>query len=278
MRNLDNVAQQAVDDLTAHLANVQNHYDAGTVALSDVLHTEVRLANAKNNLIKAQNAAKLTRFKLNKVIGLSLQNDAELDDHFTYEPYTVSLDESIAAGLKNRPEMSQIKLKIDMANDKIKIAHADKLPTIGAAAVENIADTNPSTSKGRDNWAVALNVSFNVFDNGLAKAKAEEARQELTIAKEQARQLEDGITLEISQAYLNVQEAAERIKNNQVAVNKSKKDYEMAQERYDAGIGTNLDVMDAEVAMTQAKTNHVQALYDYNNSRAQLDKAMGIIK
>ncbi|MCE5287165.1 MAG: TolC family protein, partial [Pelosinus sp.] len=127
-------------------------------------------------------------------------------------------------------------------------------------------------------WTIALSVSFNVFDNGLAKAKLSQAKHELTIAKEQSRQLEDGITLEVSQAYLNVQEAAERIKNNQVAVNKAKRDYEMAGERYDAGIGTNLDVMDAEVAMTQAKINYVQAIYDYNNSRAQLDKAMGIIK
>jgi outer membrane protein TolC len=277
-RNLAGVAQQAVDDLSAHLTNVQNHYDAGTVALSHVLQTEVRLANAKNNLIKAQNAAKLTRYKLNKTIGLSLYNDGDLDDKFTYEPYTISLDDSIAAALRSRLEMTQIKLKIDMANNKIKIAQAEKLPMVAAVATETISDTNPSASKQRDIFMVGMNVSFNIFDNGLAKSQVQQANSELTVAKEQARQLEDGITLEVSHAYLSVQEAAERIKNNQVAVNKAKRDYEMAEERYDAGIGTNLDVMDAEVAMTQAKTNYVQALYDYNNSRAQLNKAMGLIK
>ncbi|MBP2643100.1 MAG: tolC 1 [Firmicutes bacterium] len=276
-RNLSVVAQQAVDDLSAHLNNVQYHYDAGTVALSDVLQTQVRLADARNNLIKAQNAAKMARYNLNKVIGLSLTDDTNLDDHISFEPYTGTLEDSLAIAFKNRAEIQQAKLQVAMSEDKIKIAQSNNLPTVAAIATENIADSIPANSKHNTDWAVAISVSFNVFDNGITKTKTKDALAELTIAAQQKRQLEDAITLEVSNTYLSVQEAAERIKNNQVAVNQSKRDYEMAQERYNSGIGTNLDVMDAEVAMTQAKTNYIQALYDYNSSRSQLNKAMGLL-
>lgn len=273
--NLQNVAQQAVDDFGVHLTNVQYEYDIGNVPLSDVLQTEVRLANARNNLIKAQNAAKMSRYKLNKVIEINLTDDTELEDNITHDSYADTLDDSLKEAFKNRAEIQQAKLKISMAQEKIKIAHSDALPTVSAVAVENISDTSPSTSKHNTDWTVGVNVSFNIFDNKITKNKTEEAKADLAVAIQQERQLEDAITLEVSNAYLNVTEASERIKNNQVAVNQSERDYSMAQERYHAGIGTNLDVMDAEVAMTQAKTNYVVALYDYSNSRAQLDKAMG---
>jgi outer membrane protein TolC len=242
-----------------------------------VLQTEVRLANARNNLIKAQNIAKMVRYKLNTVIGINLTDDTQLDDRVTREPYNAALEDSLTEAFKNRPEMQQANLKIDMAKDKIKIARSDSRPTVSAEAVKNISDTSPSSSKDNDDWTVGVNMSFNIFDNGLAKAKTKEARAELTIATERKRQVEDAITLEVCNAYLNVKEAAERIENNQVAVNQSQRDYAMAQERYFAGIGTNLDVMDAEVAMTQAKTNYVVAIYDYVNGRAQLNKAMGTL-
>ncbi|MCE5285208.1 MAG: TolC family protein [Pelosinus sp.] len=275
--SLRNVAKQAVDDFSGHLTNVQQQYDVGNVALSDVLQTEVRLANARNNLIKTENAVKMARYKLNKVIELNLTDETELEDSATPASYTLTLEDSLAEAFKNRAEIQQAKLKIAMAKDKIKIAHSDSLPTVSGVAVEKISDTAPSTSKHNNDWTVGVNVSFNVFDNQITKSKQEQAKSELIVATQQERQLEDAITLEVSNAYLNVTEAIERIKNNQVAVNQSQRDYAMAQERYAAGIGTNLDVMDAEVAMTQAKTNYVLAVYDYSNSRAQLNKAMGIL-
>lgn len=275
--SINGVCQEAVNDFSVHLTNVRHQYDVGNVALSDVLQTEVRLANARNNVIKAENAVKMARYKLNTVIGISLTDDTKLDDRVAREPYTANLEESLAEAFKHRPEIQQASLNIAMAKDKIKIARSDSRPTVSAVALQNIKDTSPSSSKDNTDWTVGINVSFNVFDNGLTHAKTKEALTELTIAKEQMRRLEDAITLEVSNAYLNVKEAGERIKNNAVAVNQSQRDYAMAQERYFAGIGTNLDVMDAEVAMIQAKTNHVVAIYDYVNSRAQLSKAMGML-
>jgi len=277
-RNLTEVAQQGVDDLGAHLKNVENFYDAGTVSRSDVLQTQVRLANSRNNLIKAQNSYKLARYKLNTVIGLSLHNEAPLTDNFSSKPNSQTVDETVATALKNRPEMAQANLKISMAHDKVKIAGSGNLPTVALVGTETWTDTTPSSTKDRNSWLVGVNVQLNVFDNGVTKSEVKQTEHEVTEAQEQARQVADKISLEVCQAYLSVQEATERITNNQVAVHQSQTDYGLAQERYEAGVGTNLDVIDAELAMIQAKTNYIQALYDSNSSMAQLDKAMGVVK
>ncbi|MBC8016776.1 MAG: TolC family protein [Sporomusaceae bacterium] len=277
-RNLTDVAQEAVDDLDAHLTNAQKRFDAGTVSLSDVLQTQVRLSNARNNLIKAQNGTKLARYKLNTVVGLPLQNQAVLADKLNTQPSLPTVENSVAAALQNRSEMTQANLKIAMAKDKVKIAGSGKLPTVALVGTDTWADTSPSTSKDRNSWLIGMNVQFNVFDNGLTNAQIKQADHEVTQTQEQANQLTDKISLEVCQAYLSVQEATERITNNKVAVQQSQTDYQLAQQRYEAGITTNLDVMDAELAMIQAKTNYIQALYDGNSSMAQLDKAMGVNK
>lgn len=277
-RNLAEVAAQAVGDLEAHLRNVQNHYDAGTVALSDVLQTEVRLANVRNNLIKARNVHQLARYKFNKTVGLSLHNAATLADDLNFEPSQPTVDDSVAAALAKRPEMTQARLRLAMAEDKLKIAHSGNLPTVALVASDTRQDTLPSSSKNNVSWMVGVNVQFNVFDNGLTRAEIKQAESDLNGAREHFRQMEDRITLEVCQAHLNVQEAIGRIDNNRVAVRQSETDYELAQEKYENGVGTNLDVMDAELAKTQAKINYIQALYDYHIGRAQLDRATGVVR
>ncbi|WP_371368272.1 hypothetical protein SRRS_19120 [Sporomusa rhizae] len=277
-RNLADVANQAVEDLSAHLKIVQNHYDAGTVALSDVLQTEVRLANARNNLIKAQNAFKLTRYNLNKVIGLPLHNEAILTEEFQHEIFKPTVDECIAAALDKRPELAQVKLRVEVAYDHRKIAKSGNLPTVALLANKTWQDTYPSTMKEKSYWQAGAFVSFNVFDNGLTKSEIKQAENEITGAEQQVEQVKDKITLDVCQAYLNVQEASGRFENNKVAVNQSETDYKIMQERYENGVGTNLDVMDAELHMTQAKINYIQALYDYHIGRAQLERAMGVVK
>ncbi|WP_346353366.1 TolC family protein [Azotosporobacter soli] len=273
--HLRDVAKEGVDDFSAHLSDVKQQFDVGNVPFSDVLQTEVRLANARNNLIKTQNAVTMSRYKLNKTIGLELVNDVPLDAPISFEPYTATLADDLAAAFKNRPELEQAEQRIAIAKDKVKIANSDSLPAVNAVGTEEINDTSPGTSKHNTSWTAGINISFNVFDNGVSKAKNKEAIKDLAVAIGQKRQLEDAITLEVSNAHLNVNESSERITNNEVAVHQSQRDYLMAKERYNVGIGTNLDVMDAELAMLQAKTNYVMAIYDYKNSRAQLSKAIG---
>ncbi|HML89513.1 MAG TPA: TolC family protein [Methylomusa anaerophila] len=273
-RNLVKLNQESVDQLDAHLKNVQAQYGAGTVAKSDVLRSEVEKANAEQNLIKAQNNYDLAMASSNNVMGLPLDTQLAVKDELKYEKFGKSLEDCVQIALANRPEATQADTNVAMARKDIDIAASGNKPQVSLNANSGwYNDEFP----GADNntWSVAVVTSLNVFDSNLTKSQVKGADAALVRATEQARQAKDGIQLEVREAYLNMLEAEKRIDTSSVAVTKAEEDFKIAQVRYSAGVGTNLDVIDSQVALTNAKTNYVQALYDYNSNRAKLEKAIG---
>lgn len=273
-RNLVKVAQESVDNLAEHLKNVQAQYAVGTVAKSDVLRSEVELANAQQNLIKAKNNYDLAVTSLENIIGLPLGTELTLKEELAYTPVKMTLDQALDIALANRPELKQAQLGIQSAQYGLKVAQSGSRPTVNFTAYN---DWNDHDFPGLDNstWGMSVIASWNVFDSGLTKSKIKQAQAGIDQAQAQAKYTRDNVVLDVQQAYLSLKEAEKRIQTTQVAVDKAQEDYNIAQVRYSAGVGTNLDVMDAQVALTQAKTNYIQALYDYNTSRAKLEKAIG---
>ena len=102
------------------------------------------------------------------------------------------------------------------------------------------------------------------------------AKANVVKAEESYRQISDQVNLAVRTSYLSMREAEKRIKTTEVAVEQAEEDYRIAQLRYQAGVGTNTDVLDASVALTTAKNNYIQALYDYNTSWALLEQSMGV--
>lgn len=274
-RNLQDIAKQSVEDFSIHLKNLQSLYQEGSVAMADVLQTKVQWANAEDNFIKAKNNYELSIYKLNNLIGLPLRSELKLKETLTFEEYPQTLDDSIHFALSNRPEVIESQNNIGIAKDQVKIAKSDQLPTIGVSGAKNWDGPDfPGTTYS--NWTVAVALNYNIFDMGQTKAQIKKAEYGTTTATEQARQIHDNVSLEVSQAYLTMKEAQERIDTSKVAVEQADLDFKLAKERYAAGVGINLDVIDAELALAQAKTNYIQALYDYNTGKAQLEKAMGV--
>lgn len=274
-RNNLQISQDTVNNYTSHLENVQIQYKVGTVAQSDVLTSEVSLANAQNGLIKAQNSYELAVANLNNAIGLPLESELKMKDDLKYEKYPLSLDDYIKYALANRPEIAEYQAKTTISQDDIKIAKSGYLPVVNFVAKEDWYDSELPGSEN-NNWLVGINVSMSIFDSGLNKSKVKQSQYSLDTTLEQARQQRDTILLEVRQYYLSMCEAENRIDTSKVAVDKAQDSLRIAEIRYNAGVGTNLDVLDAVLALNQAKTNYVQALYDYNNSKAQLDKAIGV--
>lgn len=274
-RNLVKLSEESLERLNAHLKNVEAQYNAGTVAKSDVLRSEVEKASAEQSLIKANNAYELAVSSLNNVIGLPLDTPLVLKEELNYAKYDKSLAECISAALTNRPDLAQAAANLDIAKADIRVAESGNKISIAATASEKWNDKDfPGTDN--NNWVVGINASYNLFDGGVTRSQVKGAEAGLDKASEQLRQARDSVQLEVRQAYLNMQEAEKRIETSKVAVTKAEEDYKIAQVRYSAGVGTNLDVIDSQVALTSAKTDYVQAMYDYNTSRAKLDKAMGI--
>jgi outer membrane protein len=274
-RNTLQVSQATVENYIDHLKNVQAQYDAGMVAKSEVLSSAVSLANAQDSLIKAQNNYDLAVANLNNVIGLPLDSELKLKEDLNYEKYPLTLGDCVKYALANRPEMAEYQAKIAIAQDDVKIAKSGYLPTVAFGATQDWYDKElPGSSNS--NWLVGITASLSIFDSGLNDSKVKQSQSGLDTAQAQARQKRDSILLEVRQYYLSMHEAEKRIDTSAVAVDQADENLRIAEIRYVAGVGTNLDVLDAVLGQSTAKTNYIQALYDYNTNRAQLDKAMGV--
>lgn len=275
--NMKALRQESVDRLQAHLDNVIAQYNVGIVARADVLRSEVELANAQQNYITASNQYDVAEATLNNIIGTPLGTTLLLKDRLQYEPYENDMAYCLAYSEQHRPELKQAEYAIDSAEAALVVARSGHMPKVYANASNNWGG-NGSDWPGDDdeNWSVGVTASMNVFDSGVTWSKIHAAQENLAKAKESQRQIKDNVELEVRTDYLNLREAEKRISTTQVAVASAEEDYHIAVVRYQAGVGTNIDVMDAQEALTQAKTNYYQALYNYNTSKAALNTSMGV--
>lgn len=273
--NMKALRQESVDRLQAHLDNVIAQYNVGIVARADVLRSEVVLANAKQDYITASNEYDVAEATLNNIIGTPLNTTLKLKDSLQYVPYDNDMAYCLAYSEQHRPELKQAEYGVDAAEAALVVARSGHMPKVYASASNSWAS---ESWPGDDNeeWQVGVTASMNIFDSGVTWSKIHAAQEALVQAKESQRQIKDNVELEVRTDYLSMREAEKRITTAQVAVASAEEDYHIAVVRYQAGVGTNIDVMDAQEALTQAKTNYYQALYNYNTSKAALNTSMGV--
>lgn len=274
-RNEVQVNQETVKNYTEHLSLVQAKYDAGLVDKSDVLASQVDLAQARNSLLKAQNNYTNAAATLNNDLGLPHTTEVVLKDDFTYEQFSGSLEECLAYAAGNRPEIAQYEAKVASARQEVKIAKSGNLPTVDLTAEQDWYDSRLPGSKN-SNWLVKLTTSFNVFDSGVTKSKIEQAQHNVAMVRDKAAQQRDGILLAVRQCYLNMTEAEQRIDTNKVSVVQAEENLMIQKARYEVGVSTNLDLRDAVLSLDSARKDYIQAVYDYHTSKAQLEQAMGM--
>ena len=283
-KNQIKVAQDSVNTLTEHLKNVNAQYTVGTVAKSDVLGTQVQMANAEQNLINANNSYDVAIASLNNVMGLPTDTELNLTDSLDYNVYEIPLEECTAYARSNRPDVLMADYQVAIAEAGVQQAKAGYMPKVSAQASKSWAGDSPFGSEETDqryqssnNWTAGVVVSWDIWDNNVTQSKVNQSKAAVAKAEAAAENTRQSGDLEVRTAYLNLKAAEKSINTTQVAVDKAQEDYKIAQVRYAAGVGTNLDVMDAEEKLAQAQTNYYTALYNYNSSKAALDKAMGIM-
>lgn len=277
-QELRGVYHEAVDNLQGHLDNVQAQYNVGTKAKVDVLSSDVSLANAKTTAITADNNVAVAESNLNNILGLPLETKLNLADHqLPFDTYNISLQEATDYAMKYRPEVLQAAIAVQEAERNIDIADAGNKPTVAITGGNDWADnTFPGIDANKRSWKVAAGVTYNFYDGGATKAKVNQAKQDLLVARETEQKTREAVQLEVKQAYLNIRSAAQKVEETQTVVDQARENYRIQNIRYQAGVGINLDVLDAQLSLNEAQVNHIQALYDYNVGIAKLEQVMGV--
>ena len=265
------VNQQAVERAELNLRSARGFFEVGTRPKSDVARAEVDVANAKVDLIRARNAERLARVALATAMGLPATTPLQIQDNLLYQPVTLDRARLAEDALRQRPEYRQARLNAEANDARLRRSFRDFFPDItgGGFYGAQRADMN-------EIWELNLSLNWTLYDGGNRIARYREARANLEAAQARVKASELDISREVEQSINNVIEADERIQAAQVAVVSAQENFRLAQGRFDAGVGTILELTDAQLALTQAQNTEAQALADYRIALARLDRAVGL--
>ena len=282
------VAQQTLDQTDGHLRQAEAFFRAGSKPRFDVTRAEVDVNTARLGMINAKNDVRLRTIALYNAMGLDPGGEIAIEDILTQPASMPSLDQAQREALEGRSDLLKTAADIQAAQARLRAAESNYLPTLSANGSYNWAHgttetTFPAGLAGlgelqgeiRNSWNAGVLLSMPLFEGGLTKGRVSEARANLRALEAQRDGLRQSILLEVNQAYADLDNAAARISVMESSRLKAKENLELAEGRYQAGVGPSLEVTDAQVAYIKAETDHVQALYDYQLAAARLVKAMG---
>lgn len=282
-RELVSVNEQNVRLLEAQLKDQQNRFEAGTVPRFNVLQADVQLHNQIPQLITAENNLRISKLQLAKTLGLDFQrrrgDSPPLDviGDMPYIPRPIELADAIEMGKQRRPFLKEARANVLNQLQQVRAAAGQYLPTITTTGGGEWV-SSPINSSWHDitkGWTALVQGSMPIWDSGAIAGQVIQQRALLSESKitydDDVRQVE----LEIQTAYSNLQQNEELVKSQEKNVELADEALRLAKARLDAGAGVQLDVLNATVQLLTAQSTRLQALFGYNSSLAEFDRATG---
>ncbi len=274
-REFYEVATSGVSSIKAHLNTAQAFYDQGMIPKNDLLEVQVRYAQAKQNLIMAENAVKLAESGLNLLLARDLSVPVTTEGEIPMESLSNPLDVCTDMAIKNRQELKSLRLQLEMTKRGEKIARSVFVPSVAANYTYERTGEDPDVEN--DTWAAGIGLSWNLFEGGSHYWQLSKARSKITQLNHLIRAQRNQITLEVKSAYLSAKEAFARTKVATQAIDQAKENLRIQKDRYTLQVVTSTDVLDAQALLDQAKKNYISARADYAKDIAKISAAMGIL-
>jgi outer membrane protein TolC len=266
------VAQENVRQNQELLKQAQAFYDVGLRAKIDVTFAESNLANAETELIRAENLAAVSRVDLMTALGLKTWPYKDVEDILDVVPKRLSLVELKAKALQQRPDLKRTYFQQQQDKANIRSARADFLPSFSSFAAWG---TEGSRHELEDEWWIGAAVNVPIFE-GLSKYhNLKQAKAQLRSTQANTESVELTVIQEVENRFQDLESAWEVIKSRTKAKEAAAENLRLAWGRYRAGVGSIIEVTDAQVRFAQADLEQVRALFDYRVVEARLDKAVG---
>jgi outer membrane protein len=282
------VAEETVKDRELIVRQARAFYEVGTRPKIDVVRAESNLYTAQSGLITAQNNVKVAWVTLKNAMGLpDLPEQAvpamtsalieSLAEAFTAARFPMSLEQSRVQAFSLRPDILSFDAQMRAQDQTIATNRRGHLPDIlvdGVYGRKNVSSALP-TFPLKDDWGVTLRLSIPIFDGFKTTYKVEESVRTYYSIKAQEEQQKQQVSLEVEQGYANLISSQEKIKASKAAEGAGKENLELANGRYQVGVGSIIEVTDAQEVYVRAEVDYINSLYNYKISEAQLLKAVG---
>ncbi len=269
------VADQAVAVGTQDLKTANELYQAGTAAKVDVLRSDVTLADARVNAIRAHNEASLANARLANVLDINLASIITPTDGLEMQAPSYTLD-SLLVSAETRPELAAAKDAVSIADYAVKGARAGYLPNVGVQVQE--ASSLPNfVNVPQPQLSEVLAVTWQLFSGGLTRGKILQAMSDVDRAKINLKAINNDVDLEVRVAYFNYTAAQAQVDAAREATVSARENFRVNQIRFRAGVGTSLELSDALLSTTQAEDQYISALTDLRVALVTLQRAAGLI-
>lgn len=274
------VADENVDQIKAHLADARNLLNVGMLTQNDVLKLEVQLSDALYKQVDANNSVKLAMVALNNVMSISLDTEIEIASASGVRTKIFDdLNKLIASAFDNRPEVKAADYRVKASEAGVTIAKSSWYPQINLFGNYYYSKPNqrilPTRNQFDGTWDAGVSLSMNIWDWLTTAHQSEQAEATLTQANDMFGALKDNVTLEVTQNYLNVNLAKQKIEISELAVKQAEENLRVTSEKFKSGLALTSDAIDAEVALLVAKWNYTNSVVDYELAKARLEKSIG---
>ena len=264
---------EAVTQMEQHLKIAREKFDVGKAARLDVLRAEVQLADVTQASLLAANQLDIARLELANAMGVDPESYQPIPAKDNTPAASFSdAGEFIPEALKANPEYLRSVLLIRAAESSVRSAKGESGPELGLIGSYN---REGSDVPDVENWNVGFAVTLPIYTGGITRAKVGQAKAVVEQNKANGDLSKQNITLAVRSAVLSTQDAANRLQATSKTIEQASEALRVAQEKYNAGLGSSTEVIDTQVALVQAETNYANALYDGKLAVAQLDYAIG---
>lgn len=266
------VAEDTVNKFEMFYNQAKAFYEIGMNPKVDVTIAEVNLSNAKLQLIQADNAVNLAVAKLNNIMGVPFIDKYNVQERLKYEPVNITFNQSIEIAREARPELKLAELKVESANQTLKLVKKSYFPTLSIEGQLQIGGKNFTSNYG---YNLGGYLNFPTVNGMLIKNEIQEARYLYDKEIANAKNTQNEIYLEIQNAFLTLEEKKNQMPVAVLGVKQAKENYELSYGRYRVGEANPTELKDAQINYQQAQLSYYNALYQYNSAKAQLEKAIG---
>lgn len=281
-QHLVDISSEQVRSSKAHLEDVEKKRAGGVASNFDVLRAQVELSNSEANLIKSKNAINLARATLIKTLGVSQDSNFVLSGEFVYAPVKYSMEEAVKTAFTNRPDLYSKEYQIRQQREQLRIARSRYLPNVSAYFTNTWANPNPRAFGSSVNawgqiWQAGVLGAWPLFDGFAREGNIIQQKAILKQAQISLVDTEETAVFELTQAILSVENAEEFVTSQRLNVTRAEEGLRLAEVGYQQGVNTQLDVIDAQSALTQARVNYLQAIYQHVVAKLAVERATGLI-
>lgn len=267
------VAQESVVTFERHLADTQQKFDVGLVSQFEVLRARTELSARQSDWVAGKNGERLALVNLRRILAAPQDQPLRLVGSLDIRPLEESLEELLARAEEARPELRALNEAVNAAGQNIRVAKGRFLPKAGATADYVNVDKGGMTQP--DGWTLGVGAQWDIYSGGKRKEQLAEARARESSLVHQRDDLTRLIEMDVRQAYIQMQDALAKITEERTTVEFAREGQRLALLRFQEGVGTQVEILDAELALTGAESSLIRALRDYSVAYASIERATG---